>query len=942
MTTERPRNLTSNYRTDLTTELARITYLKFLCAKGWKKYLSKLTPQEIPIYKERLNFELETLILKQFVSYFLIVADYVNYAKDSGINVGPGRGSGAGSLIAYLLNITEVDPIKGKLLFERFLNPELSIYDFELAGYPKPDNLDEVKSMKFHLLPRWESLNTSQKDAAILEYRYLVRQGDLAYFKYLLQSKIKTQDNEANSFLLYLLGITDIIPPDHRISRLRIKKPGSFAVPDFDVDFADVRRKEVFSYIFSKYGGFEYVATIGTNTTLLAKGVIRDVARALEVPISETNEIIKAMETVGVTTSSNALETPLKDLINTSTELKPWVEKYPKLFETALKLEGLPRNSSKHAAGIIISPDPIVNHVPLRRVKDEDSQGETLEYPSSQLTMSEIDKMGLLKVDVLGIKTLSVIGDCVKLIEKKTKTKIELRDLPEEPPRTWKLLASECLAEIFQVDGSPAMHKFCQMLAPSCKSDLAALVALDRPGPISIGLHLKYINRKHKREATVFLHPDLKEILGDTYGVMIYQEQLIQIAQKLANYTAVEADFLRKAISKSKPELIEQQKARFIEGCNNNNIPRNISESLYSDFEKFGQYAFNRAHSACYGEMAFRTAYLKAHHTIEFYCAALNHVKKKKDLTEFQQVNRFSKEMKRYFKIGLLPPHVNISSAGFSIDYSKNSIRFGFRSIKKVGEKARPYIEEIREFSGNFTSFEDFVKKSILYFKEEEQSRSAFTKTVYYALVLAGCFDDLKAMERDTFIPSRSFLKKYHEEIYTYVKKKIEQEYDIEQERILFESGEKKKLKKRKEIFPPDYTEAENIPDTMFVIQEYEKEVLEMPVSSKVLEPFEQVIRERRLGTITEASNGRCHTIAAEITSVNLKQDKKGNMMAFVGIQDQDIITSATMFSSVYTKCQSAGYTLIPGMAVELNVEADSSKRLLIRNLKPLILEPVT
>lgn len=559
-------------------EKNKVEFLKELCRKG----LQERFKDSSAAIDERLEHELRIIRDMGFVSYFLIVWDFIHYAKSQGIPVGPGRGSAAGSLVSYLLGITDIDPLKYGLLFERFLNPD-------------------------------------------------------------------------------------------RLS-----------LPDIDIDFCYERRQEVIDYVTRKYGQ-ENVAQIITFGTMQARAVIRDVGRVMGISYADVDRIAKMIPPDPSINLKEALEseTELKDLYRNDPQIK-------KLVDIALDLEGLNRHASVHAAGVVIADKPLNNYMPL--FKSGDSQVTTA------YSMGILEKIGLLKVDFLGLRTLTVISETVKLIKKTREEDVDIENLPLDDTRTYEFLASAQTMGIFQLESS-GMRDLLKKLQPSRFEDIVALLALYRPGPIGSGMLDDFMKRKHNLIPIKYDHKKLEGILKETYGIMIYQEQIMQIASSLAGFTLAEADLLRRAMSKKIPEVMEKQRSKFVSGSAKNNISSSVANKIFDLIEYFSGYGFNRSHSAAYALISYRTAYLKANYPIEFMTALLT--------SERDNTDKIVEYVNECVRMGLkiLPPDINESSALFKVA-SEKDIRFGLLAVKNVGAGAVESIVEARE-KGRFNSLED-------------------------------------------------------------------------------------------------------------------------------------------------------------------------------------------------------------------------------------------
>jgi len=566
--------------------------------------------EEYGQYKERLETEISVIKEKGFASYFLIVADFINWAKSQSIPVGPGRGSAAGSLVAYAMRITEIDPVKYGLFFERFLNVER------------------------------ESL------------------------------------------------------------------------PDIDIDFCMNRRDEVIHYVTEKYGGEDFVAQIITFGQMKAKAVIRDVGRALGIPYQEVDHIAKLVP--------DQLNITLEKALKIEPELKQLEKKDSKIGELlniAQALEGLPRHASTHAAGVVISDRPMVEYLPLTKGQHD----ETV----TQFAMKYVEKTGLIKFDFLGLRTLTVIDTAVKLIREHLGTNINLAKIPLDDPETYELLSSGNTTGVFQLE-SPGMKDLLQRMRPSGFTDIIALVALHRPGPMESGMVDQAVKAKNGEIEVTYLLPELESILKETYGVIVYQEQVMKIAQVLAGYSLGEGDILRRAMGKKDHKEMAAQRDRFQSGAVKHGIPDFKAKIIFDLMEKFAGYGFNKSHSAAYALIAYHTAWLKAHYLVPFMASLLSN-----ELGNTDGVVKFIGEC-RARDIQILPPDVNYSKVDFTIE--EESIRFGLAAVKNVGLGAIDAIVQEREENGRYSSFEDFCSRVDL---------KKVNKRMLESLIKCGAFDSL-------------------------------------------------------------------------------------------------------------------------------------------------------------------------------------------------------
>ena len=587
-------------------------YLKELCYLGLQK--RGLEKDETAI--ERLEYELKAIKQTGFASYFLIVQDFVNWAKQNRIVVGPGRGSVAGSLVAYALNITNVNPLKYDLLFERFINPE-------------------------------------------------------------------------------------------RISP-----------PDIDLDFTDRRRDEVIDYVAQKYGK-DHVAQIITFGTMAARAVIRDVGRALGYAYGYCDQIAKMIP------FSFTLEQTLQK-VKEFKQLYDADEKAKHLIDLAKKLEGVARHASTHACGVVISDEPLDTLIPLQHP----TQGE--EHIVTQYEMHAIEDLGLLKMDFLGLKNLTIIEDTLARVYKIHNKNLDIENVPTDDKKTYELLRKAGTIGVFQLESS-GMQRYLRELKPTVFEDIIAMVALYRPGPME--WIPEYISRKNKKAAVEYLHKDLEPILKNTYGICVYQEQLMQIAQKLAGFSLSEADTLRKAVGKKIKSLLMEQQAKLTGGMKKNGISERVANQIWEWILPFARYGFNKSHSTCYAMIAYQTAYLKAHYPLEFMSALLT-----ADSADVERIGFLIEECKK-MGVEVLPPDVNESFRTFSVVSEAGKIRFGLLAVKNVGHNVVEAIVAERTRAGRFNSIADFLGRI---------ASKDLNKKSMESLVRAGAFDQFG--ERNQFL----------------------------------------------------------------------------------------------------------------------------------------------------------------------------------------------
>jgi len=704
-------------------------YLAQLCSQGLEKRYGKSIKKEI---LDRLNYELSVISQTGFASYFLIVQDFVNWAKKNGIIVGPGRGSVGGSLVSYLLGITNVDPIKYNLLFERFLVPE-------------------------------------------------------------------------------------------RISP-----------PDIDLDFTDLRRDEVINYVSKKYGQ-EKVVQIITFGTMAARAVIRDVGRALGYSYSYCDQIAKMIP----------MAFTLDQCLEKIEEFRQIYEedlRARKLIDFAKKLEGVARHASTHACGVVISSEPLENIVPLQHPTQDD---ETI---VTQYEMHSIEELGLLKMDFLGLKNLTIIEETRNLIEARRGIKIDIENLPLNDKRTFQIFQEGKTTGVFQFE-SEGMKRYLKQLRPSELEGIVAMIALYRPGPMA--LIPEYIKRKQRKAKIEYLHPELKPILESTYGICIYQEQLMQIAQKLASFSLSEADTLRKAIGKKIKKLFLEQKGKLIEGMINRGIKKEISQKIWEWILPFARYGFNRSHSVAYAQIVYQTAYLKAHFPAEFMTALLNSEK-----ADIERIGFLIEEAKK-MGIEVLPPDINESKEDFTL-VGENKIRFGLLAIKNVGLNFVQAIVKERG-GGNFNSISDFL---------ERINTKDLNKKSLESLIRAGVFDKLE--ERNCLLFNLEFLLEFNRE--------IKRSSILGQKNLFFNLFSQKSQLKLKPTKPA--SKAEKL--------SWERELLGLYISGHPIEDFAGILEKKVLpikkvnGEIPE----KMVRIGGVISSIKKVLTKMGKPMLFLNLED--------------------------------------------------------
>ena len=749
-------------------------YLKKLCDDGIKNRYGENPTKEI---LERAEFEMNVINQMGYVDYFLIVWDYIHYAKTHNIPVGPGRGSGAGSIVAYAIEITDIDPIKYGLIFERFLNPE-------------------------------------------------------------------------------------------RIS-----------MPDFDVDFCYEKRDQVIDYVCRKYG-HDHVSQIITFGTMSARMVIRDVGRVLDVPYAETDKIAKMVPNELHITIKKAMEQnrELRDLYEQNSDMK-------KMLDIAMALEGMPRQASTHACGIVITKDPVVDYVPLYRRDD---------IISTQYIMTTLEELGLLKMDFLGLRTLTVIQDTIELVKANRGIDVEF-DKDMNDSKVYKLWQDGNSVGIFQFE-SQGMTNFMKELKPDCLEDIIAGVSLYRPGPMD--QIPRYIANKKDPEHAVYTHPALKPILEVTYGCMVYQEQVMQIVRDLAGYSLGRADLVRRAMGKKKLDVMAKERENFIhgqvdengniiiKGCVRNGIDEKSANKIFDEMAEFAKYAFNKSHAACYAVVAYRTAYLKAYYPVEFMAAMLNSF-----LGNLDKIPAYTEECKR-LNIQILKPDINKSYTKFTVDGDK--IRFGLGSVKNVGTSAVDEIVAERDRNGQFKDFTDFC---------ERIQETNVNKKCIESLIKAGAFDEFNETRRTLMESFESIL----DTITSSNKKELEGQVNM------FDLGgsDSKEMKYTFKEFP-EYSRKE----LLFM----EKEMLGLYISGHPLDNIRHKIemqtninsfQMRQMENTDEIGDeirqeikdGQMVKYAGIITKIKKKYTKNNKLMAFLTVEDLYGPTEIILFESAYQNC---------------------------------------
>jgi DNA polymerase III subunit alpha len=724
----------------------------------WSIIQTKNPDADRDAYRERLEYEIGIINNMEFPGYFLIVADFINYAKNNGVPVGPGRGSAAGSLVAYSMGITDLDPLEHGLIFERFLNPD-------------------------------------------------------------------------------------------RIS-----------MPDIDVDFCINGRDKVIEYVGERYGGGDYVAQIITFGKLKTRAVLRDVGRALDIPLAEVDVIAKLVPDVLNITLAQALEQEpkLKEL----EEARPDVADLIGICKT---LEGLPRHASTHAAGVVIGDKPLVEYLPLYKGK----KGEVV----TQLDMKLVEGIGLVKFDFLGLRNLTVIDNTLKLIEGQGKPPLDLNTIDFTDPQTYELLAAGDTTGVFQLESS-GMKDLLVRLRPENFAEVTALVALYRPGPLDSGMVDDFVERKHGRKEVSYMIADLEPILKDTYGVIVYQEQVMKIASALASYTMAEADGLRKAMGKKIAAMMAQHRERFVKGAVKNGHKEDNAIALFDLMEKFGGYGFNKSHSAAYALIAFQTAYLKAHYPVEFIAALLT-----SEMNSIDGVVKYINECRAH-QIEVRPPDVNFGDTMFTVVNKK--IQFGLVAVKNVGEGAVEAIVEERQANGPYESLFDFCERVDL---------RRVNKRVVESLIACGAFDTTGA--------HRSQLMEILEDALDYGQKVQKERCDPQMG--LFDDGTECTLSVTAPTVPPipEWDDKERLAR--------EKEALGFFISGHPLTRHEKTIAKFstvHTENLAEASDGQMVRLGGLVATSKVIRTKREELMAFIQLEDLQGSTEVVVFPSVYASCQ--------------------------------------
>ena len=777
------------------------SYLKKLCDEGYRERYG--TDDQ---YRDQLRYEQDMIEKMGFTDYFLIVSDFVRYARSAGIPVGPGRGSAAGSMVSYCLHITDIDPMKYNLYFERFLNPE-------------------------------------------------------------------------------------------RVS-----------MPDIDMDFGDTRRGEVVDYVRRKYGD-DHVAQIVTFGTMAARGVIRDVGRVMNMPYADVDVIAKQ-----VPAGPGALHITLDDALRLSKPLREMYESDPtvqKIIDTAKGLEGMPRHASTHAAGVVITRNPVDTYVPLAK-NDE--------AVVTQYTMTTLEELGLLKMDFLALRNLTVLDDAVQMVRSHTPD-FDLHAIPDDDPETFQMLSDGRTCGVFQME-SAGMTGVCVGLRPKDIEDITAIIALYRPGPMeSIP---RFISSKHNPDSVSYKHPSLVPILSNTYGCIVYQEQVIEIFRRLAGYSLGQADMVRRAMSKKKMKDIQREREAFlhgdpdrgITGCTANGIPQDVAESIYDEITDFANYAFNKAHAVCYAIVAYQTAWFKCHYPREYMAALLTSV-----LDSQGKIAEYIAEC-RSLGIRLLPPDINQSGPDFTV--AGRDIRFGLAALKGVGRGFTNAVLARRQADGPFTSFPDFCQRLL----DED-----LNKRVLESLIRAGAFDAMGVR--------RSQLLDAYEQLIDSLtrnrRKNLEGQFD------LFSLGQEKPEPVELVLRDlPEFSQEE--------LMTMEKEVTGLYLSGHPMDAYRDTVRAQGAVPIasvledfaqeegpTQFQDGQRILLAGVVAAAKTKTTKNNSLMAYVTLEDDTGSLELLVFSRVLEESGSYLQVNLPILTEgRISVRDEKAPQLMCDRVTPL------
>lgn len=782
------------------------SYLKKICEDGLKKRYGKSYKDVVPEIRERMDYELSVIAKMGWPSYFLIVADFVNWAKDNGIVVGPGRGSAAGSLVCYLTGITNLDPIKYDLLFERFLNPD-------------------------------------------------------------------------------------------RIS-----------MPDIDMDFADTRRDEVIRYVAEKYGE-DHVAQIITFGTMAARAAVRDVGRVLNYPYDYCDKLAKMIP----------MFTKLDEALESISELKEIYkneEAARNILNFAKSLEGVARHASTHACGVLITKEALTEYVPLQYASSSDRS------VVSQYSLHPVEDLGLLKMDFLGLKNLTIIEGAIKIIKNTRGLEVDMEKIPLDDKKTYKLFQDGETTGVFQFESS-GMKRYLRELKPTEFEDIIAMVALYRPGPME--WIPDYIAGKHGRKKPGYLHPKLEPVLAKTYGVAIYQEQVMQMARDLAGFTMAEADVLRKAVGKKIPKLLAEQKEKFVDGCVKNSISSELAEKIFSFIEPFAGYGFNRSHAACYALIGYQTAYLKAHWPAEFMAALLT--------SDQQDLDRVAIEIEETRNMGIevARPDINESFDSFTVvtsgtaknkivgeDEKIKTIRFGLKAIKNVGENISEIIIKERKKNGPYLDITDFLTRV---------TDKDLNKKSLESLIKGGALDSFD---------NRSQLFGNLENFLGFIKESSKTK-DNKQASLFADAPSLQSIHKVKMQPAPEIPKQEKL--------KWEKELLGVYISAHPFSDYKKHLDRQGvipLSALKSRSREESVSVAGIISSVKKIMTRKNEPMLFVKIEDVTDNIEVLVFPKLLKKNSEiwlegrviACYGKISDKDREVKLLADSASLLLLENIQ--------
>lgn len=726
-------------------------YLEEICLEGLRKYCKGNIPE---LYLERVRYELSVINKMRYTSYFLIVWDFIRYGRETGIPVGPGRGSAAGSLVAFSLGITNVDPIKHGLIFERFLNPD-------------------------------------------------------------------------------------------RVS-----------MPDIDIDFCYERREEVIDYVRRKYGT-DNVAQIITFGTMAARAVMRDVGRVMNFPYQDVDRIAKLIPVELNITIQQALEKEpkLKEAAAKDSRIE-------QLIKTSQALEGLARHASTHAAGVVISDAPLTEYVPLFKANEQ---------VSTQYNMKELEKIGLLKMDFLGLKTLTMIDQTLKIVKRTRGIEIDLENLPLDDKQAYEMLSRAEAMGVFQLESS-GMRDLLKKMKPSVFDHLVALLALYRPGPLGSGMVDDFIRRMHNPSLIKYDHPVLEPILKETYGIILYQEQVMKIVSDLAGFTLAQADSLRRAIGKKIPEIMDREKKAFLDGSLERKVPQAIAEKIWNLIDYFSGYGFNKSHSTAYALISYQTAYLKAHYPIEFMTALLS-----SEMGNTNKVVRYIEECRK-MGIEVKPPAVNESYSEFTC--VGDHIRFGLAAIKNVGAAAMESIIQSRKEDGRFQSFFDFTRRIDL---------RVCNRKVLESLIASGAMDEFKLRRAQLM----AMLDKALDIGASFQRDKSRGQMSF------FDSGSSElSLEESMEKEIPDIPEW---PENQLLA--YERDLLGFYVTAHPLSRFAKILKiyaTAYTDTLSEFRDQAEVTMGGIVDTLKEIITKKGDKMAFLGLQDLNGSCEVVVFPELY------------------------------------------